>query len=121
MLAKQRKAGEHAIRLSKLVMDPSGQSISDTSLGGSMYTAADVASQYEDYKAKQQEDADRAPKEQQYTLLLMAYRSGISSIGSQISREARRVQKENDKLLSDAHQLWEEARNLNEEMKQVIK
>ena len=51
----------------------------------------------------------------------MAYRSGISSIGSQISREASRIQRENDKSLSDAHQLWEEARNLNEEMKQVIK
>lgn len=121
MLAKQRKAGEHVIRLSKLVMDPPGQSISDITLGGSMNTAADVASQYEDFKAKQQEDADRPPKEKQYTLLLMAYRSGISSIGSQISREASRVQRENDKLLSDGHQLWEEARNLNEEMKQVIK
>ncbi|MCV4233235.1 hypothetical protein OHJ21_18780 [Virgibacillus sp. LDC1] len=121
MLAKQRKAGEHVIRLSKLVMDPPGQSISDITLGGSMNTAADVASQYEDFKAKQQEDADRPPKEKQYTLLLMAYRSGISSIGSQISREASRVQRENDKLLSSGHQLWEEARNLNEEMKQVIK
>ena len=58
---------------------------------------ADGASQYEDYKDKQQEDADRPPKEKQYTLLLMAYRSGISSIGSQISREASRIQRENDK------------------------
>lgn len=121
MLAKQRKAGEHAIRLSKLVMDPPGQPINDTSLGGSIQTAADGASQYEDYKDKQQEDADRPPKEKQYTLLLMAYRSGMSSIGSQISREAERFQRENDKLLADAQQLWEEARSLNEEMKQVIK
>lgn len=121
MLTKQRKAGEHAIQLSKLVMDPPGQAIDDTSLGGSIQTAADGASQYEDYKDKQQEDADRSPKEKQYTLLLMAYRSGMSSIGSQISREAGRFQRENDKLLADAQQLWEEARNLNEEMKQVIK
>ncbi|MGE7827958.1 hypothetical protein [Paenibacillus sp. NPDC093718] len=121
MLTKQRKAGEHAIQLSKLVMDPPGQAINDTSLGGSIQTAADGASQYEDYKDKQQEDADRPPKEKQHTLLLMAYRSGMSSIGSQISREAGRFQRENDKLLADAQQLWEEARNLNEEMKQVIK
>ncbi|MGG3281858.1 hypothetical protein [Paenibacillus solani] len=121
MLAKQRKAGANAMKLSKLVMDPPGQSIPDTSLGGSVYSAADVASQYEDYKVKEQEDADRPPKEKQYTLLLIAYRSAMSSMGSQISREASQLQRENEKLLADAHKLWEEARDLNEEMKQVIK
>lgn len=121
MLVKQRRAGEYAIKLSKLVMDPPGRSIYDASLGGSISTAADGASQYTDYKAKQQEDADRPPKEKLYTLQLMAYQNGISSIGSEISSEASRFQKENDKLLEYAYKLWEEARNLNEEMKQVIK
>ncbi|MGE7056583.1 TadE/TadG family type IV pilus assembly protein, partial [Paenibacillus glucanolyticus] len=121
MLVKQRRAGEYAIKLSKLVMDPPGRSIYDASLGGSISTAADGASQYPDYKAKQQEDADRPPKEKLYTLQLMAYQNGISSIGSEISSEASRFQKEKDKLLEDAYKLWEEARNLNDEMKQVIK
>lgn len=113
MLVKQRRAGEYAIKLSKLVMDPPGRSIYDASLGGSISTAADGASQYPDYKAKQQEDADRPPKEKLYTLQLMAYQNGISSIGSEISSEASRFQKEKDKLLEDAYKLWEEARNLN--------
>lgn len=121
MLAKQRKAGEYAVKLSKLVMEPPGRSIYDTTLGGSISTAADGASQYADYKAKQQEDADRPPKEKLYTSQLVAYQNGISAIGSQISSGASRFQKENDNLLSDAYTLWEEARNLNEEMKLVIK
>ncbi|WP_036720299.1 hypothetical protein [Paenibacillus sp. JCM 10914] len=122
MLEKQRKAGEQAIRLSKLVMDPPDHSIIDSSLGGSISTAEDAAAQYEDYKVKRQEDADRAPEEEKlYTLLLLAYQSGVSGLGSRITAEVSRFQSNRDKLLLEADTLWEEANSLNEEMKQVIK
>lgn len=120
MLDKQRKAGKNAEVLSRLIMDPPGTSIEDASLGGSIRTAADAASQYEDYWTKKQEDADRPPKEKLYTLSIMAYEAGVSSIGSRISSEASRLQRENDQLLTEALRLWEKARTLNEEMKQVI-
>lgn len=122
MLEKQRKAADSVLPLSKLIMDPPGGFIYDTSLGGSLSTAADAASQYEDYLSKMREDADRDEEEEkQYTWLIQDYEFGVSLLASQISGRLDKAYSAHDKLLAEAQQLWEEAIHLNEEMKQVMK
>ncbi|SMF73874.1 hypothetical protein SAMN05661091_1015 [Paenibacillus uliginis N3/975] len=122
MLAKQRKAGEIVEALSKLIMNPPGSSITDTSLGGGIRTAADAAAQYNDYVTKSEEDAARPSDEEKlYTDLIQSYLDGVSSMSITISLKVEKIRKEQDKLLNDANERWEEAQQLNEEMKQVIK
>lgn len=121
MLESQRKAGESTIRLSGLIMNPPGSSIADESLGGGVSSAADAAAQYNDYIAKSEEDAARPPdEEKQYTWLIQAYLSGVSSVSSSIARELSKVRGVQDKQLREAAASWEEAHKLNEKMKQVI-
>ncbi|KKO51207.1 hypothetical protein XI25_29745 [Paenibacillus sp. DMB20] len=122
MLDKQRKAGESAASLSRLIMDPPGSAIPDEDLGGGIGSAADAAAQYNDYVAKSQEDAGRPPEEEKlYTSLIESYLSGVSSMESAISKQAAKARKEHEKRLKEAADLWEEAKEINEQMKQVIK
>lgn len=122
MLEKQRQAGKSVESLSRLIMNPPGSTITDDSLGGAVHTAADAASQYNDYLLKSEEDASRASEEEKlYTILIASYLMGVSSVSSNIASRSGKLQKEQDKLLKEASELLEEARVINEEMKQVIK
>lgn len=122
MLSKQRKAGESVEVLSRLIMTPPDSMISDTLLGGGVPTAADAAAQYNDYLIKSQEDESRSLDEEMlYTLLIRSYLNGVSSITADIESKARKIHKEQEKLLKEADALLEKAREINDEMKQVIK
>ena len=121
MLISQRKAGESVIPLSKLIMEPPGDSIADEELGGSIGSADDAAAQYNDYIDKSQEDAARPPKEPKlYTLIIQDYLRGVSSVSSALSSRVAMVSAEHDKHFAEAEELWELASRINGEMKQVI-
>lgn len=122
MIAKQRKAGESANVLPRLIMNPPGSSITDTTLGGGVDTAAEAAAQYNDYLIKSQEDALRPLEEDKlYTVLIATYLNGVSSVTSDLETRIRKIHREQVKLLKEADELLEEAKAINEEMKQVIK
>ncbi|MBO2943711.1 hypothetical protein JJQ72_06935 [Paenibacillus sp. F411] len=120
MLEKQRKAGQQAPPLSRLVLQPPGSQISDEVLGGAIATAGDAASQYQDYMNKSAEDASRESDEKLYTDLLRKYLEGTASMSSTLAAGVRGASSRHEALLQEAEEHFKKAQQLNEEMKQVI-
>jgi len=119
MLEKQTKA---AVQVEKFgIWVPRAGGSSGNGELEDLSTAADIAAQYGEYVRKLEEDRDRAPLEKMYTLEIGKYRSGASRVFDRLrdgNREARQLHQE---LLPEAKRLLNEAREINAEMKRIIK
>lgn len=131
MLAKQKKAAQSVDVLSELIMDPKGGYISDESLGNSGIRAGNhVAAQYEDYvtitktltiSEGTHDDEDESDMDHDNIVdKIEEYHRGVSSLISQISSKQNSAQENHTKMLPQSLELWEEAYDYNEQMKQVI-
>ncbi|AOZ92196.1 hypothetical protein [Paenibacillus crassostreae] len=138
MIENQRKAAQSVNPLVSLIMAESSTYISNQSLGGGISSGADIAAQYDDYVAKanelEQKIAEKQSRENNkdndddaidseinmLTSLINSYHSGASELLSNISSKQSSSKKEHTNMLPKALELWEEAYQYNEEMKQVI-
>ncbi|MCM3783590.1 hypothetical protein M3231_11430 [Neobacillus mesonae] len=120
-IQKRREAAKTASALAKLVMDPPSTYFSDSPLGGAIRSAADAAAKYSDYYSKYTEDEAREPMDRMYTFELSDYRSDVNRMVTAINRENREALAKNQQLLNEADVLILDAKQLNEQMKQVIK
>ena len=120
-IKKRREAAKTAEALAKLVMDPPSTYFSDSPLGGTMRSAADAAAKYRDYYSKYTEDEAREPLDRIYIFELSEYRSDVNRIVTSINRENQEALHIHEQALSQANDRIEEAKSINEQMKQVIK
>ncbi|GAA0133391.1 hypothetical protein YSY43_02310 [Paenibacillus sp. YSY-4.3] len=95
--------------------------ISDNSLGGRIHLIADAASQYSDYLAKAEEDRDREASERMYSDLLADYRYAAGKAFNALSQADEEAAAQHVQHLPAARALLEEIRDINEQMRQVIK
>ncbi|WP_223069066.1 hypothetical protein [Paenibacillus caui] len=117
---KLQKDAEGSVEELSAVIKPDQGEIVSAALGGSIDSAADSASQYEDYRTKLEEDKAREPLEKVYTLDLYRYRSDTSHVFAKVSSCLHSAAAEHDRLLKEAASWIDQARGLNEEMKRVI-
>ncbi|WP_334073689.1 MULTISPECIES: hypothetical protein [Paenibacillus] len=119
MLEKQTRAAAPVTKFG-IWLPRSGGPAGDGELGD-ISAAADVAAQYGEYAQKVAEDRDRKPLKRRHTLEIGRYRSKASRVFDHLkdgNREAGELHRE---LLPQAKQLLNEARDINEQMKRIIK
>lgn len=145
MIVKQKRAAQTTDHLSNLIMSQAATYISNQSLGG-VQSGTDIAAQYDDYvitvnelerliaekqskssnskKGDNNEDHDDDDNDdliESYAALIQDYRQGTSSVLSNVSSIQNSSRGYHLVLLPQALESWEEAYEMNEQMKQVIK
>ncbi|MGF7049858.1 putative alpha/beta-fold hydrolase [Paenibacillus sp. DS2015] len=143
MFAKQKKAAQSVEVLSDLTMNPKGSYISDESLGNSNISAGnDVAAQYEDYvtqssirptdnnyddededEEEDNEEDNEEDSETDYDVIeekIEDYQRGVSSLLSEMTSKQNSARESHAKILPQSLELWKDAYEYNEQMKQVI-
>lgn len=121
LLDNQRKSSSYIRDLYPWILSRGASSLPDQMLGGMLSSAGDAAAQFNDYKIKQEEDSQRLPKERMYDTELSIYRNGVTEVFKHISRGQMDADRQTNLLLSEAKELAEQARQINDQMKQVIK
>ncbi|GIP22590.1 DUF5702 domain-containing protein [Paenibacillus sp. J22TS3] len=120
LLHHQRTSSLAVKELFPWILHRGASSIQDQSLGGSISTAGDAAAQFNDYKAKSDEDSQRLPLERVYDAEIFRYEAGTTQVFNHITRGQQTDAQKHSSLLPEAVQLVEEARQINDQMKQVI-
>ncbi|OAB46160.1 TadE/TadG family type IV pilus assembly protein [Paenibacillus glacialis] len=140
MLGKQKKAAQSVDNIASLIMEQATTHISNESLGGGIHSGKDIAAQYDDHVEKANElerlIAERQAKSwielnegdfdaedaliDSYRDLINGYLQGSSSLLSTVSDHQNSSRADHKKMLPEALALWEEAYEMNEQMKRVI-
>ncbi|MEF2967078.1 hypothetical protein V3851_14645 [Paenibacillus sp. M1] len=115
VLEEQRLAAESAAGISPLIPRSGGSG------GYGISTADDIAEEYAEYADMVEEDADRDPLERIYTLEIRIYRNSASRVFDNLEDKNAKATTSHDERLPEAKNLLNEARGINEQMRQVIK
>ncbi|WP_211749998.1 hypothetical protein [Paenibacillus sp. Marseille-Q4541] len=120
-IEKRREAAQMATAVAKRVMDPPSSYFSDSPLGGNIRTLADGAAKYSDYYSKYTEDEAREPIKRIYGVELSEYRMELSRVLLQVGKARTEAMNTHKQKIDEANGLIQEAKQLNEQMRQVIK
>lgn len=121
LLAAQKQAASSAKGFSDRLTRGGYAYIPDSSLGGRIYLISDAASQYNDYLAKLEEDQQREASERIYTELLADFRYDTGIAFASLSEANQASERQHAQQLPAARALLEEVREINEQMRQVIR
>ncbi|MNX26720.1 hypothetical protein D3C86_567950 [compost metagenome] len=120
LIDNQRKSAAAVQELSSYITSRGISWVSDEPLNGSISTTRDAAAQFEDYKSKIEEDSRRKPVDRMYDTQISNYTNGISQVFNYVTRGQRNAAEKHQILLPAAKELAEQARLINDQMKQVI-
>lgn len=121
LLSAQKQAASSAKGYTDRLSRGNYTYIPDHLLGGRIRLIADAASQYNDYLAKAEEDRDREPSERIYSELLEDYRNDTGRVFRGLSQTDQEAAAQHAQQLSSARDLLEGIREINEQMRLVIK
>lgn len=116
----QKKSADSVQELSSWVISRGITTIPDEPLNGSISSVRDAAGQFEDYKSKTEEDSKRKPVDRMYDTQISNYTNGVTQAFNRVTRGQRYAAEKHQDLLPAAAELAEQARLLNDQMKQVI-
>ncbi|USB34111.1 hypothetical protein [Paenibacillus sp. YPG26] len=121
LIDNQRKSAAAVKELSSWISNRGIITIPDEPLNGSISSVRDAAAQFEDYKSKIEEDSKRKPIDRMYDIQISYYANGVSQAFNHVTRGQRDSAAKHQELLPAAKELAEQARLINDQMKQVIK
>ncbi|AZK48314.1 DUF5702 domain-containing protein [Paenibacillus lentus] len=121
LLAAQKQAAFSAKGYSDRLARLNYASIPNKPLGDRIYLISDAASQYQDYLEKWEEDQQREASDQIYTDLLADFRYDTRAAFDALSDANRNAERQHAQQLTAARLLLSEVREINEQMRQVIR
>ncbi|UQZ35220.1 hypothetical protein C2I18_17865 [Paenibacillus sp. PK3_47] len=121
MMQKRKEAAESGRELQKLIMNPPGNLIASTALGG-ISSAADIAAMYSDYVGKYYADLYRDKKKEyaRYTTEINRYLNQTGELIPKIPRALSEFLAKHAKLMAEAGSALRKAAELNEQMGTIL-
>lgn len=112
LLELQRQAGK--------TMEPYAKVLSGGGGSGSLSTLVDAAAEYPEFVSQVEADAGLEPEDRMYTAEISRYRSATSGLFASLDRTLRIAEQRHASYLPQAKTLLDEARRINEQMRQTI-
>ncbi|MFF2017598.1 hypothetical protein [Paenibacillus sp. NPDC058177] len=120
MIERRKQAAECGRAMLQLVMNPPGDNLQPSTLGG-VSTAADVAAQYDDFVYKYMWDMNRDSKESaKYTYPLSWYSQQSALVIQRIPQVMDAFREQHNVFIEQAESALLRASELNDEMKAVL-
>lgn len=119
LLEKQRQAAQTVEPYAKVLSGGGGRG-SGEAWNGSISTLADAAAEYPDYVSKVEADAGKEPEDRMYAAEISRYRSATGARFAELDRDQLNAEQKHASNLPQAQALLEEARRINEQMRQTI-
>ncbi|MEG6589221.1 TadE/TadG family type IV pilus assembly protein [Paenibacillus barengoltzii] len=112
LLELQRQAGK--------TVEPYAKALSGGGGSDSLSTLADAAAEYPEFVSQVEADAGLEPEDRMYTAQISRYRSATSGLFAALDRALRTAEQKHAAVLPQAKSLLDEARRINEQMRQTI-
>lgn len=120
MMNKRQQAAESGRTLLLLIMNPPRDHLGASTLG-EVSTAGDIAAQYDDYLYKYTEDMNRDSREPaRYTYPLSRYAQQSATVLNRLPQVIHSFYEQHNRLLGEAAQALQQAKEFNEQMKDVL-